>query len=293
MLSTRRVRAVWGILLLLGMASPASAGDRKKCLTCHQTLAAELGERTTPHTARLPCEACHVDYKEACLEGRIATPVLGTLSASVAAKAPRAPDAAAACVRCHAEQHEAYATSVHGRALLEQGDPDAPYCMDCHGPPHALGAMFGDAAAARRRHAIKNCMHCHEDLALADRRGLNPEVVHTYRESIHGKLLALGSHLAAACHDCHGTHEIVRATDPGAKMAAERVAKTCQECHPGATSEFANSFIHRTLDRNAFPLGYWIQLAFSLLTVLCIGALVVHMSLDFFHEITERLRGRA
>jgi predicted CXXCH cytochrome family protein len=43
------------------------------------------------------------------------------------------------CRRCHSSIYETYATSVHGEALIGEGNPDVPTCIDCHGVHNVSG----------------------------------------------------------------------------------------------------------------------------------------------------------
>src|SRR5208337_2012955 len=42
------------------------------------------------------------------------------------------------CTACHAEVGQQYQLSTHGQ-MHAKGDPNAPFCKDCHGSHHVLG----------------------------------------------------------------------------------------------------------------------------------------------------------
>lgn len=122
------------------------------------------------------------------------------------------------CARCHADaeymkpygiatdQLAKYGRSVHGRALLEQGDQAAPACNDCHGnhgasPPGAPSIAYV-------------CGQCH----------LN-----------NSELFLASPHAAAfrdlglpECETCHGYHEIEHPTD---EMLGAGSSSICAQCH--------------------------------------------------------------
>ena len=50
---------------------------------------------------------------------------------------------------------------------------------------------------------MDQCGRCHEDEA------------ETFFDTFHGKVSRLGSAGAAKCYDCHGTHDILPASEPG------------------------------------------------------------------------------
>jgi len=95
-----------------------------------------------------------------------------------------------------------YLTSVHGRELLDRGNPRAPTCVSCHGVHGAAPPGAGDID--------KVCGHCH----TAERR-----------------YFVAGPHLQGMvsaglpeCVSCHGNHAI-EAAQP------QRLATACAQCH--------------------------------------------------------------
>jgi predicted CXXCH cytochrome family protein len=104
------------------------------------------------------------------------------------------------------DQFQLYATSVHGKALLEKNDLAAPACNDCHGN-HA-------ATPPGIQSISKVCGTCH---------ALNDEL---FSGSAHKKAFdELG---LPECETCHGNHDIVTATSE--LLGAEDTA-ICSRCH--------------------------------------------------------------
>lgn len=124
---------------------------------------------------------------------------------------PRVPNT---CGRCHADEKlmsryglspkavQDYRASVHGKALIEEGNLNAPSCARCHGVHGATPPGFGDVD--------KVCGQCHS----------------TAREffvrSRHNQ--AMDAAGLPECASCHGNHAIGRAE-------SEVGAKVCQDCH--------------------------------------------------------------
>jgi hypothetical protein len=122
------------------------------------------------------------------------------------------------CMMCHADASAkradgtsvavdaaAFAKSVHGEMQFK--------CTDCH----------ADVSAEQLPHPEKlkppACANCHED------------AVKKYEGTAHAKALAKGHGMAAHCHDCHGTHDIRRSSDPASKTAFANIEATCGACH--------------------------------------------------------------
>src|SRR6266545_5887191 len=159
------------------------------------------------------------------------------------------------CGKCHFGVEEIYNKSVHGQ-LLAKGDPRGPACADCHTAhqiEHPRSAHFKSASDQR-------CGRCHED-----------RLVH-YRETYHGKAMALGrpnvAADVAACYDCHGHHDVLPPSNPASHLSKANILATCQQCHPTATAGFTGYKPHANpLDRKNYPLLHMVFLAMTGLLV--------------------------
>src|SRR5678815_2914735 len=63
----------------------------------------------------------------------------------------------------------------------------------------------------------------------------------SYQQSVHGRAVAAGSEKAAVCTDCHGSHEILQASDPKSSIFKFNVPQTCAKCHNDVKQEFMQS----------------------------------------------------
>ena len=111
-------------------------------------------------------------------------------------------DVAHTCGKCHVRVEETYNDSVHGQ-LLAKGDQRGPVCTDCHTAHEVEPPQDGHFKML----SDQRCGKCHEDR------------LEHYRETYHGKAMALGkSNVAAdvaACYDCHGYHDVLSAFESG------------------------------------------------------------------------------
>ncbi len=106
------------------------------------------------------------------------------------------------CAECHSDavrmekykaplnHYDQYVRSVHGKMLLEEHDPRAPTCSDCHGVHGASPPGYQDVAAV--------CEMCHATIAK-----LFKESPHYFEQT---------NEEAARCVDCHGDHDVTDAT---------------------------------------------------------------------------------
>jgi hypothetical protein len=128
------------------------------------------------------------------------------------------------CAKCHnadymkghairTDQFALYSKSVHGVALLEQGDASAPACNDCHGNHGAAPPGLKDVTMV--------CGTCH---------GREAELFEGSR--MKAGMDALGR---PGCVTCHGNHGVQHPTD--AMLSAAPGGK-CVGCHPpGSAAE--------------------------------------------------------
>jgi hypothetical protein len=118
------------------------------------------------------------------------------------------------CASCHADEAlmepvnlsstvvEDYRNSIHGNALLDQGNSAAPDCTSCHGVHGAAPYGVGDVE--------KVCGACHQ------------QVRQTFREGPHHEgMLAAGLSECASCHDYHAVKPFDSAS----------LKEQCVQCH--------------------------------------------------------------
>jgi hypothetical protein len=160
------------------------------------------------------CTSCHTSHA--------ILPASDTRSTVHALKVP------GTCGHCHGDaaymagygiptdQHEKFAASVHGVALLENQDTGAPACNDCHGNHGATPPGITSIGQV--------CGHCHANnmqYFTASRMGRA-----FVEEGYHG------------CEECHGNHGVAKTTD---RMVGTGEGSVCVECHSEGDKGFATA----------------------------------------------------
>jgi formate dehydrogenase gamma subunit len=205
------------------VAKPAALGT-ELCATCHadevkQYRASIHGRAHAKLNGDAPtCQSCH---------GAAHQVVAATDAKSPVNKA-NLPDT---CGQCHsnpalvakylfavAKPVEAYASSVHGRAVRE-GNLHAAVCNDCHGV-HDILPSSDPRSKIWKQNVAATCAKCHGN------------VYDLYKGSIHGQAVAAGVLGAATCTDCHGEHRILAPGNPQSPVYLANVSQaTCSRCH--------------------------------------------------------------
>lgn len=156
------------------------------------------------------------------------------------------------CGNCHKGVEDIYNNSVHGK-LQAAGDERAPVCATCH----TAHDIIKPSEKEYKLHSDERCGQCHE------------ERLARYRETFHGKAMALGLPDVAACYDCHGHHDILPNSDPNSRLSEKNKLSTCQKCHPNATANFADYVAHGDhSDSQNYPILYW---TFVFMTTIVLG----------------------
>jgi len=269
---------------------PHAPGIRHKvsCVQCHEDLwKAAQAENRTKEVPRLGVVIEQIDrYMKSiharpsradqsrtnatcynCHDAHYVYPVGSTVRAEWRLNIPNA------CGKCHTKQREEYATSVHGKEVLEKHNPAAAICSDCH-TTHDVDSPKMDSI---RLGIVKNCGNCHQ------------EQLKTYTQTYHGQVGTLGFAYTAKCFDCHGSHGILRVSDPASKMHPDHRLQTCQTCHKNATAGFVSFQPHgNPHDRARYPL-LWGTTVFMLALLAGVFAFFwSHVALWFYREYRER-----
>ena len=144
------------------------------------------------------------------------------------------------CATCHADEQAAYDRSFHGKAV-QGGNSKAATCVDCHGSPHELLPANDPKSRVHHTNIPATCGACHSQQFVMQDGGQSAQMVASYDLSVHGHAVAAGSEKAAVCTDCHGTHEILDATDAKSPIFKFNVPTTCGQCHDAISKEFQQS----------------------------------------------------
>jgi len=207
------------------------------------------------------------------------------------------------CGSCHEYQYEQYIVSVHGAPQAE-GNSDPAACTDCHSDdssPHTVQRVLQPSATTYPKNIADTCAKCHNDPELMGKYGIVEKVYDSYMESFHGKAMSLSSDEAilgqlrtATCVNCHGAHNITAVDDPNAPVAGmSNLAKTCEQCHPGAGAEFASGFLgHREANTEYVPQVFWGEKFFYWFTRIVLAGGVLLVALPVGRMIVNRIKGK-
>jgi cytochrome b subunit of formate dehydrogenase len=285
------------------------AGHRKKqdakppnCISCHESLwneAMKAGRTSSmdrlaqviqnaeaynasfharpdadhPNRPKASCEDCHSSHS-------FNVPPQGSERRTAWHK--EIPDTCGA--KCHEDQLEDYATSVHGEEVLENGNTKSAVCTDCHSAHKVINTSSETFKLAN----VNTCGNCHKkELA-------------SYTDTYHGQVNRLGYAYTAKCADCHGSHGVRAADDPKSTVHPDRRMKTCMKCHndkkPGmrdATPGFASFGPHATgNDYKKYP-EMWVATKFMVgLLIFVFAFFWAHSGLWYYREWQDRKAGK-
>ena len=211
------------VVAWLVLVAPLSAGN-EACLECHSdnTLTGSSHEgleismyvnadtlKNSSHGA-LECVDCHTD-----LAGVTDFPHNDVLKP-------------VQCATCHEDVNDIFMTSAHGKAL---DNPNAPNCQSCHGK-HNILPHSNPEASTSAKNLPNTCATCHHRIALkADPDIRITDSFDRYIKGIHAEGIQMGIGSAASCNDCHGTHDLKKASDPTSMVNKQNIPKTCSKCH--------------------------------------------------------------
>jgi predicted CXXCH cytochrome family protein len=190
------------------------------------------------------------------------------------------------CATCHVAVYEEYAQSVHGRALVQEGDESVPACVDCH-KAHGIA----DPRTAKFRLASPGiCIRCHDDKKLMARYDIPTTVATTYLADFHGVTASLAGgssvaerRLVVTCIDCHGVHDIRSPRLVGARQMKARVTKVCAGCHKGAAADFPAAWLsHFQPSLHHAPLVYLVNLFYKIFIPFVVLGLVLQVLLHLY-----------
>ncbi len=191
---------------------------------------------------------------------------------------------------CHENVTAKYFDGIHGKALQE-GNRDAPVCIDCHGDHQILSAS-NPGSTISNANVAQVCSNCHASVKLTERYGLPSQSVGSYLDSYHGLANSAGLTTVANCASCHGAHDIKPSADPTSPINKANLAQTCGKCHPGADAQFAAASVHVLPASRKDPLLFWISQIYGVLIVSIIGLMFLHNIFDFAKKSKRKLKDR-
>ncbi len=269
----------------------------------HEPIQAETRREYAVERRRSSCVLCHADMYDATIDGvhqvalaggndqaAICTDCHGTHNIMQ----PDDPLSRGSqmCERCHSEIFELYKDSIHGAALIGEGNPDVPGCVDCH----QVHSVQGPDSGSFHLFSPQACAECHADPELMAKYGISTEVFDTYVDDFHGTTVTLFQETAPdqetekpVCIDCHGVHNMRMVDDPESAVMKENLLGTCQRCHPEASANFPTSWIsHYKPDPQHAPLVFFVGLFYQILIPLLIVGMILYILTDIRKRYVER-----
>ena len=198
------------------------------------------------------------------------------------------------CERCHSEIYNEYKDSVHGAALIGDGNPDVPSCIDCHG----VHNVSGPSNSNFRLLSPQICAKCHTDPARMNKYNISTNVLNTYVADFHGTTVEIFEKTAAGqqtnkpvCVDCHGVHNIRNVNDPQSTVIKQNLLATCKKCHPDATANFPTAWLsHYTPSPTEYPVVYYVTLFYRYFVPIVLGSMAFFVMIDFLRRFIFRRR---
>ncbi len=270
--------SIWpfGILAVSLLCSPMTraVGADEQCLACHGEAGMKSDSGKSLHVdaakfkgsihASLSCTTCHEGVKEYPHPKRMRLPSCTSCHDEPAGQVPKSVHSvlgADACSSCHGKAHEVQAAekvvpqqcaschddAVHGylagvhAAARKNGEKQAPACLACHGRPHQILASSDPQSPVSHANIPATCGTCHGQKFVMERVGQSAQPFYSYEESVHGRAVAAGSTKAAVCTDCHGVHEIRKASDDKSSIFKFNVPATCSKCHNAVEQQYTHS----------------------------------------------------
>ncbi len=214
------------------------------CVDCHEDFDAdEMPHKPGKNIAKVDCGNCHDD-----IAANINNDIHHRLKQKVGNKGPK-------CETCHGSHYIKSPKKIRHKEKY--------YCSQCHNNVTIVHSYH-----AIKKVSDKTCTECHEtdtirpELQKSVHKNLGCSDCHVYeaknmekhqdniphtriadcyschkkesdqhKESIHGISLSEGIDEAAACWDCHGSHNVLHINDKKSPVYKTNIPKTCGKCH--------------------------------------------------------------
>ena len=285
-------------------------GKQLVCTDCHakydqdhpsgKTFASKRAYTTASYTT---CKKCHFDAYTRTLEsvhyellkkGVDAAPVCSDCHGAHNIQHPQAKRAmlSRSCAACHVSTYETYKKSVHGKALVEEGNLDVPACADCH--THHQIQQPGTTKFRLSEPGI--CIKCHGNKTLMSKYGISTTVAETYLADFHGVTASLTRNASAGsqrvvvtCVNCHGMHDIASPKVKGAEAMKATVSAACSSCHKDAAPGFPAAWLsHYEPSMQHAPMVYAVGFFYKFFIPFVVVGLALHVLMNVYRMSAGR-----
>ena len=190
----------------------------QNCLSCHTDNAPVVDQKALNNSVHqtLDCVDCHKDIKELPHPDKLQK---------------------VDCSICHEKETALWIKSDHAKDMVK--DPSfTASCSVCHGSPHAIVEVDNPASPVNRKNIPLTCSGCHQKQQST--LGFLAKEGKTYLTSVHGLSFQKGTDTkAAVCSDCHGAHDINKATNRSSQLYWANIPKTCGQCHKKQYAQYS------------------------------------------------------
>jgi hypothetical protein len=195
------------------------------------------------------------------------------------------------CGTCHPNIMKQFTESIHGE-LAARGRSDSPTCTTCHGIHGIKAKVDPDSSVNERRIALTTCPQCHAAERISKEYTITTTPVKSYYDSFHGLSYLGGDTYSANCASCHGVHEILPSSDPRSMISKDNLQRTCGNCHPGASENFAKGKIHTVASIAGADFGEkvvgWVRVIYIILIACVIGGMTLYNFTDWLRKTIEK-----
>ncbi|MBN2107385.1 MAG: hypothetical protein JW832_08150 [Deltaproteobacteria bacterium] len=288
------------MLRLLYVSEPIYQNSPHGLLTC-RSCHADIKEIPHKKAEKVDClQVCHLD-KQGKLESFTHKQVGDTLQASVHSPidekgaAKPYPEDYPTCKTCH--QDPLYRPlSFFKKIRPGVSDRIMGRCLTCHDDKTFIKKFYSHFTSRMQKlrsgaDVVKLCSQCHEDADFLKRHD-QPNVVHAYWETYHGKAVYMGDDTSPDCLDCHAgsggsIHSMHDKNDPRSAVYPANRLKACSnlDCHPDAGQNLTEYKVHLLADRARHPVEFYVSLFFVLLTLFSFIPIMIAAILDLVREI--------
>ena len=200
------------------------------------------------------------------------------------------------CKSCHDEPLYRPFSIYKGKKVSGISKRSMARCKSCHTNGDFAEDFYEHVTTRLHKtrfpmETIEVCAKCHQNEEFRKRHKLD-DVVTSYKETFHGKLMKLGSERTPDCIDCHvvsgeNSHLIESKDKPSSSTNKNNVSTTCRtaECHEKAGPMLAGFQTHVTYESEKYPLQFYMLVFFKALMAL---VMYFFLALIFF-ELMRRL----
>jgi len=196
------------------------------------------------------------------------------------------------CGTCHPGITEQFTESIHG-VLAARGRSDSPTCTTCHGIHGIKAKIDPDSPVHERRIAMTTCPQCHAADRISSEFRFTTTPVKSYYDTFHGLSYRGGDTYSANCASCHGVHDIRPSWDPKSMIHKDNLQRTCGNCHPRASENFAKGKIHAVASIRGEDFGEravgWVRIVYLVLIVTVIGGMIVFNFTDWLRKTIDKI----